>query len=52
MSIIDNDGAAHTISCCPIDKAEYDKMAKETDDSIFSGQYTTIEDLEKETKKF
>ena len=47
-SILDKEVVAYTISGYPIDKAEYINMVKEADERISSGEYTTIEDLEKE----
>ncbi len=47
-SVLDNEAVAHTISGYPVDKQEYINMVKEADERIASGNYTTIEDLEKE----
>lgn len=47
-SVLDKEVVAHTISGYPIDKAEYINMVKEADERISSGEYTTIEDFEKE----
>ena len=51
-SVLDNEVVAHTISGYPIDKAEYINMVKEADERISSGQFTTIEDLEKEIENW
>ncbi len=51
-SVIDNEAVAHTISGYPVDKQEYINMVKEADDRIASGNYTTIEDLEKEIENW
>ena len=51
-SVLDQKVVAHTISGYPIDKEEYVVMVKEADERISSGQYTTIEDLEKEIERW
>jgi hypothetical protein len=51
-SVLDNEVVAHTISGYPIDKEEYINMVKEADERISSGEYTRIEDLEKEIEKW
>ena len=51
-SVLDNEVVAHTVSGYPIDKAEYINMVKEADERISSGQFTTIEDLEKEIENW
>ena len=43
---------ANTISGYPVDKQEYINMVKEADDRISSGNFTTIEDLEKEIENW
>ncbi|MFV8356340.1 hypothetical protein ACNQGB_09200 [Flavobacterium sp. XS1P32] len=51
-SVLDQEVVAHTISGYPVDKEEYVAMVKEADERISSGEYTTIEDLEKEIEKW
>lgn len=51
-SVLDQEVVAHTISGYPVDKEEYIIMAKEADERISSGKYTTIEDLEQEIEKW
>jgi hypothetical protein len=51
-SVLDKEVVAHTISGYPIDKEEYINMVKEADERISSGEYTTIEDLEKEIENW
>ncbi|MFE3868644.1 hypothetical protein ACFX5E_11245 [Flavobacterium sp. LS2P90] len=51
-SVLDKEVVAHTISGYPIDKEEYINMVKEADERISSGEYTRIEDLEKEIEKW
>jgi hypothetical protein len=51
-SVLDKEVVAHTISGYPIDKEEYINMVKEADERISSGEYTTIDDLEKEIEKW
>ena len=51
-SVLDQKVVAHTISGYPIDKEEYVAMVKEADERISSGQYTMIEDLEKEIERW
>ena len=46
------EAVAHTISGYPVDKEEYVNMVKEADERISSGNYTTIEDLEREIEKW
>ncbi len=43
---------AFTINGYPIDKQEYINIVKEADDRISSGNFTTIEDLEKEIENW
>lgn len=50
--ILDQEVVAHTISGYPVDKQEYITLVQEADQRISSGQYTTIEDLEKEIEKW
>ena len=50
--VLDKETVAHTISGYPIDKQEYINMVKEADERISSGNYTTIEDLEKEIENW
>ena len=51
-SVLDLEVFAHTISGYPVDKEEYVAMVKEADERISSGEYTTIEDLEKEIESW
>lgn len=51
-TVLDKETVAHTISGYPIDKQEYINMVKEADERISSGNYTTIEDLEKEIENW
>jgi hypothetical protein len=51
-SVLDKEVVAHTISGYPIDKEEYITMVKEADERISSGEYTRIEDLEKEIENW
>jgi hypothetical protein len=51
-SVLDKEVVVHTISGYPIDKEEYINMVKKADERILSGEYTTIEDLEKEIEKW
>ncbi|MBC7438421.1 MAG: hypothetical protein H7250_00345 [Flavobacterium sp.] len=50
--VIEKEIVALTISGHPLDKEEYIKRVNEADKRISSGQFTTIEDLEKEIKKW
>ena len=51
-SVLEKEAVAHTISGYPVDKEEYINMVKEADERISSGNYTTIEDLEREIEKW
>jgi hypothetical protein len=51
-TILDKDAVAHTVNGYPVDKEEYISMVKEADERITSGNYTTIEDLEKEIENW
>ncbi|KDN54970.1 hypothetical protein [Flavobacterium seoulense] len=51
-TVLDKEVVAHTISGYPVDKEEYINMVKDADDRISSGNYTTIEDLEKEIENW
>lgn len=51
-SIIDNEVIAYTVSGYPIDKQEYINMVNEADERITLGEYTTMEDLEKEIENW
>ncbi|GEC73622.1 hypothetical protein SAMN05443543_101129 [Flavobacterium flevense] len=51
-TILDKDAVAHTVNGYPVDKEEYILMVKEADERITSGNYTTIEDLEKEIENW
>lgn len=51
-TILDKDAVAHTVNGYPVDKEEYISMVKEADERITSGNYTTIEDLEKEIESW
>lgn len=51
-TVLDKEAVVHTISGYPIDKEEYINMVKEADERIASGNYTTIEDLEKEIENW
>lgn len=51
-TVLDKEAVAHTISGYPVDKEEYINMVKEADERIASGNYTTIEDLEKEIENW
>ena len=51
-TILDKDAVAHTVNGYPVDKEEYILMVKEADERITSGNYTTIEDLEKEIESW
>ena len=51
-SVLDKEVVAHTISGYPVDKQEYVNMVKEADARISSGEFTTIEDLEKEIENW
>ncbi|OYX85413.1 MAG: hypothetical protein B7Y83_04765 [Flavobacteriales bacterium 32-34-25] len=50
--VLDKEIVAHTISGYPVDKEEYINMVKEADERITSGNYTTLEDLEKEIENW
>lgn len=43
---------AYTIQGKPLSKKEYIKQIKEADASISAGEYTTVEDLEKEVQNW
>lgn len=43
---------AYTIQGQPLTKEQYSKEIQQADASIDSGQYTTVEDLEKEVKNW
>lgn len=51
-SILDQEVVSHTISGYPVDREEYIQMVKEADERISSGEYTTMEDLEKEMESW
>lgn len=51
-TILDNETIAHTATGYPVDKEEYIQMVKEADTRITSGNYTTLEDLEKEIENW
>ena len=51
-TIIENETVAHTIKGYPVDKEEYINLVKEADERISSGQFTTIEDLEREIENW
>lgn len=51
-TVLDKEAISHTISGYPVDKEEYVSMVKEADERITSGNYTTIEDLEKEIENW
>jgi hypothetical protein len=51
-TVLDKEAVAHTISGYAVDKEEYITMVKEADERITSGNYTTIEDLEKEIENW
>ena len=51
-SVLEKEAVAHTISVYPVYKEEYVNMVKEADERISSGNYTTIEDLEREIEKW
>ena len=51
-TIIENETVAYSIKGYPIDKQEYINLVKEADERITSGQFTTIEDLEKEIENW
>lgn len=50
--VLDKEAVVDTISGYPVDKEEYINMVKEADERITSGNYTTIEDLEKEIENW
>ncbi|MFA7445409.1 MAG: hypothetical protein WCY89_05635 [Flavobacteriaceae bacterium] len=43
---------AYTVQGQPLTKEQYSKEIRQADASIDSGQYTTVEDLEKEVKNW
>ncbi len=47
-SDIDKQVVIHTINGCPIGREEYGILLNEADNRISSGEYTTVENLEKE----
>ncbi len=51
-SVIENEVVAHTITGYPIDKKGYIAMVNEADERISSGEYTTVENLEKEIENW
>ena len=51
-TILDNETIAHTVTGYPVDKEEYIQMVKEADTRITSGNYTSLEDLEKEIENW
>ncbi len=51
-SVLEKNAVAHTISGYPVDKQEYINMVKEADERISSGNFTTVEDLEKEIERW
>lgn len=48
----DNDIVAYTIKGKPLTKQEYIQQVKEADKSVSEGNYTTVEDLEKEVQNW
>ncbi len=50
--VLDKETVGHTISGYPVDKQEYINLVKEADERITSGNYTTLEDLEKEIENW
>ncbi|MFV5684463.1 hypothetical protein ACM55I_03365 [Flavobacterium sp. GB2R13] len=50
--VLEKEAVAHTISGYSVDKEEYINMVKESDERISSGNYTTIEDLEREIENW
>ena len=50
--VIEKEIVAHTISGYPLNKEDYINRVMEADQRISSGQFTTIEDLEKEIEKW
>ena len=48
----DKEIVAYTIKGKPLTKKEYIKQIKEADASINAGEYTTVEDLEKEVQNW
>lgn len=50
--VLDKEPIGHTISGYPVDIQEYINLVKEADERITSGNYTTLEDLEKEIENW
>jgi hypothetical protein len=51
-SVLDNQVVGHSIKGYPIDRQEYVNLVKEADERVDSGDFTTIEDLEKEIENW
>ena len=51
-TIIEKETVAYTVKGYPVDKEEYLHLVQESDERISSGQFTSIEDLEKEIEKW
>jgi len=50
--VLDNQVVGHSIKGYPIDRQEYVNLVKEADERVDSGDFTTIEDLEKEIENW
>jgi hypothetical protein len=51
-TILDKNAVANDVNGFPVTKDEYINMVQEADERISSGNFTTIEDLEKEIEKW
>ncbi len=51
-TILDKTAVANDVNGFPVTKDEYINMVQEADERISSGNFTTIEDLEKEIEKW
>ncbi|WP_428223672.1 hypothetical protein [Flavobacterium sp.] len=51
-TILDKEAVATSINGYPIDREEYIQMVKEADERISSGQFITMEDLEREIENW